>query len=463
MNNVLSDDVIAAISTPVGTGGIGIVRLSGAESLQVADRVFVSPSGKSVTSFPSHTIHYGHVLGGDGAVIDEVMLTVMRAPKTYTREDIVEINCHGGNVVVGMVLQAVIDAGARLADPGEFTQRAFVNGRIDLPQAEAVMDVIDAKTEAGVSYSLNQLSGGLSKKYQGIDDELLHLLTYIDAALDYPEYDVEEVTENELDQNIHHMIDEIDDLLQSAKVGKVVRDGIDTVILGEPNVGKSSLMNKLLHEEKALVTNIPGTTRDTIEDYLNIGGVPFHIIDTAGIRETDDVIEKMGVERAKQMVNQAELVLYIEDVSRETSNGDQKWMSLLEGKKVLHIYNKSDLIDEDDQASLKDHLSDNQIVLSVKSEEGLQTLKQKMVEMAVGSDSVVRKDDPIVSNVRHISLLKQVRQNLESALESMAMGMSVDIVAIDLKDALDNLRKITGQSLGDDIIDQIFANFCLGK
>lgn len=463
MNNVLSDDVIAAISTPVGTGGIGIVRLSGAESLQVADRVFVSPSGKSVTSFPSHTIHYGHVLGGDGAVIDEVMLTVMRAPKTYTREDIVEINCHGGNVVVGMVLQAVIDAGARLADPGEFTQRAFVNGRIDLSQAEAVMDVIDAKTEAGVSYSLNQLSGGLSKKYQGIDDELLHLLTYIDAALDYPEYDVEEVTENELDQNIHHMIDEIDDLLQSAKVGKVVRDGIDTVILGEPNVGKSSLMNKLLHEEKALVTNIPGTTRDTIEDYLNIGGVPFHIIDTAGIRETDDVIEKMGVERAKQMVNQAELVLYIEDVSRETSNGDQKWMSLLEGKKVLHIYNKSDLIDEDDQASLKDHLSDNQIVLSVKSEEGLQTLKHKMVEMAVGSDSVVRKDDPIVSNVRHISLLKQVRQNLESALESMAMGMSVDIVAIDLKDALDNLRKITGQSLGDDIIDQIFANFCLGK
>lgn len=463
MNNVLSDDVIAAISTPVGTGGIGIVRLSGAESLQVADRVFVSPSGKSVTSFPSHTIHYGHVVGGDGAVIDEVMLTVMRAPKTYTREDIVEINCHGGNVVVGMVLQAVIDVGARLADPGEFTQRAFVNGRIDLSQAEAVMDVIDAKTEAGVSYSLNQLSGGLSKKYQGIDDELLHLLTYIDAALDYPEYDVEEVTENELDQNIHHMIDEIDDLLQSAKVGKVVRDGIDTVILGEPNVGKSSLMNKLLHEEKALVTNIPGTTRDTIEDYLNIGGVPFHIIDTAGIRETDDVIEKMGVERAKQMVNQAELVLYIEDVSRETSNGDQKWMSLLEGKKVLHIYNKSDLIDEDDQASLKDHLSDNQIVLSVKSEEGLQTLKQKMVEMAVGSDSVVRKDDPIVSNVRHISLLKQVRQNLESALESMAMGMSVDIVAIDLKDALDNLRKITGQSLGDDIIDQIFANFCLGK
>lgn len=463
MNNVLSDDVIAAISTPVGNGGIGIVRLSGAESLQVADRVFTSPSGKSVTSFPSHTIHYGHVVGGDGAVIDEVMLTVMRAPKTYTREEIVEINCHGGNVVVGMVLQAVIDAGARLADPGEFTQRAFVNGRIDLSQAEAVMDVIDAKTEAGVSYSLNQLSGGLSKKYQGIDDELLHLLTYIDAALDYPEYDVEEVTENELDQNIHHMIDEIDDLLQSAKVGKVVRDGIDTVILGEPNVGKSSLMNKLLHEEKALVTNIPGTTRDTIEDYLNIGGVPFHIIDTAGIRETDDVIEKMGVERAKQMVNQAELVLYIEDVSRETSNGDQKWMSLLEGKKVLHIYNKSDLIDEDDQASLKDHLSDNQIVLSVKSEEGLQTLKQKMVEMAVGSDSVVRKDDPIVSNVRHISLLKQVRQNLESALESMAMGMSVDIVAIDLKDALDNLRKITGQSLGDDIIDQIFANFCLGK
>jgi tRNA modification GTPase len=463
MNNVLSDDVIAAISTPVGTGGIGIVRLSGAESLQVADRVFVSPSGKSVTSFPSHTIHYGHVVGRDGAVIDEVMLTVMRAPKTYTREEIVEINCHGGNVVVGMVLQAVIDAGARLADPGEFTQRAFVNGRIDLSQAEAVMDVIDAKTEAGVSYSLNQLSGGLSKKYQGIDDELLHLLTYIDAALDYPEYDVEEVTEQELDQSIHHMIDEIDELLQSAKVGKVVRDGIDTVILGEPNVGKSSLMNKLLHEEKALVTNIPGTTRDTIEDYLNIGGVPFHIIDTAGIRETDDVIEKMGVERAKQMVNQAELVLYIEDVSRETSNGDQKWMSLLEGKKVLHIYNKSDLIDEDDQASLKDHLSDNQIVLSVKSEEGLQTLKHKMVEMAVGSDSVVRKDDPIVSNVRHISLLKQVRQNLESALESMAMGMSVDIVAIDLKDALDNLRKITGQSLGDDIIDQIFANFCLGK
>lgn len=463
MNNVLSDDVIAAISTPVGTGGIGIVRMSGPDSLKVADRIFASPSGKKAASFASHTIHYGHVVGKDGEIIDEVMLTVMRAPKTYTREDIVEINCHGGNVVVGMVLQAVIDAGARLADPGEFTQRAFVNGRIDLSQAEAVMDVIDAKTEAGVSYSLNQLSGGLSKKYQGIDEELLHLLTYIDAALDYPEYDVEEVTEQELDQDIHHMMDEIDTLLQSAKVGKVVRDGIDTVILGEPNVGKSSLMNKLLREDKALVTNIPGTTRDTIEDYINIGGVPFHIIDTAGIRETDDVIEKMGVERAKQMVSQAELVLYIEDVSRETSEDDKQWRALLAGKKVLHIYNKVDLIDKSDQETMKDRLDTNQIVLSVKNEEGLQALKQKMVEMAVGSESAVRKADPIVSNVRHISLLKQVRQNLENALESMTVGMSVDIVAIDLKDALDNLRKITGQSLGDDIIDQIFAQFCLGK
>lgn len=463
MNNVLNDDVIAAISTPVGTGGIGIVRMSGADALKVADRVFVSPSGKTAASFASHTVHYGHVVGKDGKIIDEVMLTVMRAPKTYTREDIVEINCHGGNVVVGMVLQAVIDAGARLADPGEFTQRAFVNGRIDLSQAEAVMDVIDAKTEAGVSYSLNQLSGGLSKKYHGIDEELLHLLTYIDAALDYPEYDVEEVTERELDQDIHHMMDEIDALLQSAKVGKVVRDGIDTVILGEPNVGKSSLMNKLLREDKALVTNIPGTTRDTIEDYINIGGVPFHIIDTAGIRETDDVIEKMGVERAKQMVSQAELVLYIEDVSRETSEDDIQWRELLEGKKVLHIYNKADLIDKGDQEMMKDRLNTNQIVLSVKNEEGLQALKQKMVELAVGSESAVRKADPIVSNVRHISLLKQVRRNLENALESMTIGMSVDIIAIDLKDALDNLRKITGQSLGDDIIDQIFAQFCLGK
>ena len=259
------------------------------------------------------------------------------------------------------------------------------------------------------------------------------------------------------------MMDEIDALLQSAKVGKVVRDGIDTVILGEPNVGKSSLMNKLLREDKALVTNIPGTTRDTIEDYINIGGVPFHIIDTAGIRETDDVIEKMGVERAKQMVSQAELVLYIEDVSRETSEDDMQWRELLEGKKVLHIYNKADLIDKGDQEMMKDRLNTNQIVLSVKNEEGLQALKQKMVELAVGSESAVRKADPIVSNVRHISLLKQVRRNLENALESMTIGMSVDIIAIDLKDALDNLRKITGQSLGDDIIDQIFAQFCLGK
>lgn len=463
MIQILNDDVIAAISTPAGTGGIGIVRLSGEKAFEIADRIYRSPSGQKVSKMASHTIHYGHVFNADGRVIDEVMLTVMRAPKTYTRENIVEINCHGGSTVLNMVLQTVIDAGARLANPGEFTERAFINGRIDLSEAEAVMDVIDAKTEAGVAYSINQLSGGLSKKYEAIDKGLLHLLTYIDAALDYPEYDVEEVTERELDENIRHLTGEVEDLLQSAKVGKIMRDGIDTVILGEPNVGKSSLMNKLFREDKALVTNIPGTTRDTIEDYINIGGVPFHIIDTAGIRETSDVIERMGVERAKQMVGQAELVLFITDVSRETSKDREAWQNLLRDKKVLYIYNKSDLIDGAAQSELKEDLKDNEVILSIKTEAGLEKLKHKMVKMAIDSETVQPADNPVVSNVRHISLLKKVRTDLQSAYASLSSGMTMDIIEIDLKEALDHLRQITGKSLGDDIIDQIFANFCLGK
>lgn len=457
--HVLQDDVIAAIATPTGIGGVGIVRLSGRDAIAVADRVYQNAPGRRLASFETHTIHYGYCYDVSGRKIDEVLVSIMKAPRSYTAEDVVEINCHGGPVALHAVLDAVIRAGARLAEPGEFTRRAFVNGRIDLTQAEAVADIIEAKTATGLAYSVNQLSGGLSKRYQAMDAELLHLMTFIDAALDYPEYDIETVTNNTLRQSIDGLMASVDALLASAQMGKIYRDGVDTVILGEPNVGKSSLLNKLIREDKALVTDIPGTTRDVVEAYINIEGIPFHIIDTAGIRETDDVVEKLGVEKSKQMMDQAELILMMTDVSRETSEDEKTLLKALQDKPYIRVYNKTDLQEE----ALAD-LKPNEIALSIKTEDGLDALRRQMVAMVTGNQTAqVVTDDAIVSNLRHVHLLRQVRENLTNAQNSLAIGMSVDIVAIDLKEALENLRRITGQSLGDDIIDQIFANFCLGK
>lgn len=456
--HVLQDDVIAAIATPSGVGGVGIVRISGKDAIAVADRVYRNASDQQLASFETHTIHYGHCCDAQGKRIDEVLVSIMKAPRSYTAEDVVEINCHGGPVALHAVLDAVIRAGARLADPGEFTRRAFVNGRIDLTQVEAVSDIIEAKTAIGLAYSVNQLSGGLSKKYQAMDAELLHLMTFIDAAIDYPEYDIETVTGDTLRRSIDGLIVSVDALLDSAQMGKIYRNGVDTVILGEPNVGKSSLLNKLIREDKALVTDIPGTTRDAVEAYINIEGVPFHIIDTAGIRETDDVVEKLGVEKSKQMMDRAELILMMTDVSRETSKDEDTLIAALQDKPYIRIYNKTDLKDE-----VLTDLKPNEIALSVKTETGLDALRRQMVAMVTGNQMAKAADDVIVSNLRHVNLLRQVRENLTNALNSLSIGMSVDMVAIDLEEALENLRQITGQSLGDDIIDQIFANFCLGK
>lgn len=456
--HVLQDDVIAAIATPSGVGGVGIVRISGKDAIAVADRVYRNASDQQLASFETHTIHYGHCCDAQGKWIDEVLVSIMKAPRSYTAEDVVEINCHGGPVALHAVLDAVIRAGARLADPGEFTRRAFVNGRIDLTQAEAVADIIEAKTAIGLAYSVNQLSGGLSKKYQAMDAELLHLMTFIDAAIDYPEYDIETVTGDTLRRSIDGLIVSVDALLDSAQMGKIYQNGVDTVILGEPNVGKSSLLNKLIREDKALVTDIPGTTRDAVEAYINIEGVPFHIIDTAGIRETDDVVEKLGVEKSKQMMDRAELILMMTDVSRETSEDEDALIAALQDKPYIRIYNKMDLKDE-----VLTDLKPNEIALSIKTEIGLDALRRQMVAMVTGNQMAKAADDVIVSNLRHVNLLRQVRENLTNALNSLSIGMSVDMVAIDLEEALENLRRITGQSLGDDIIDQIFANFCLGK
>lgn len=456
--HVLQDDVIAAIATPSGVGGVGIVRISGKDAIAVADRVYRNASDQQLASFETHTIHYGHCCDAQGKWIDEVLVSIMKAPRSYTAEDVVEINCHGGPVALHAVLDAVIRAGARLADPGEFTRRAFVNGRIDLTQAEAVADIIEAKTAIGLAYSVNQLSGGLSKKYQAMDAELLHLMTFIDAAIDYPEYDIETVTGDTLRRSIDGLIVSVDALLDSAQMGKIYQNGVDTVILGEPNVGKSSLLNKLIREDKALVTDIPGTTRDAVEAYINIEGIPFHIIDTAGIRETDDVVEKLGVEKSKQMMDRAELILMMTDVSRETSEDEDALIATLQDKPYIRIYNKMDLKDE-----VLTDLKPNEIALSIKTEIGLDALRRQMVAMVTGNQMAKAADDVIVSNLRHVNLLRQVRENLTNALNSLSIGMSVDMVAIDLEEALENLRRITGQSLGDDIIDQIFANFCLGK
>jgi len=461
--NILKDDVIAAISTPMGSGGIGIVRLSGKGADGVAGRIVRARSGQRVEDFESGHLVYGDCVDpSTGDKVDEVLVSLMRAPKTYTREDVVEINCHGGPLMMRRILELTLEAGARLAEPGEFTERAFLNGRIDLSQAEAVMDIIDAKTEKSLAYSVGQLSGVLSQKYNRMDETLLHLLTYIEAAIDYPEYDVEEVTDQTLEENLTDLMAQVETLLTSARMGKIYRDGVDTVILGEPNVGKSSLLNRLIDEDKALVTDIPGTTRDMVEEYINIKGIPFHIMDTAGIRQTDNVVEKMGVDKAMDLVDKADLILFITDVSRETFEDEKRLEQRMAGKTVIRIRNKIDLAKDDGGDVGPGSGQEGAVSISVKEDVGIGELEQAMADavMAGEPDSPA---DTVVSNTRHIVLLKKVRDDLTSASQALAAGMTVDLIAIDLKNALDHLREITGKSVGSDIIDSIFANFCLGK
>ncbi|REK56968.1 MAG: tRNA uridine-5-carboxymethylaminomethyl(34) synthesis GTPase MnmE [Geobacillus sp.] len=458
-------DTIAAISTPMGEGAIAIVRLSGDEAIAIADRIFKSPSGKRLKDVPSHTIHYGHIVDpNSGQTVEEAMVSVMRAPKTFTREDVVEINCHGGLVSVNRVLQLVLTNGARLAEPGEFTKRAFLNGRIDLSQAEAVIDLIRAKTDRAMSVALQQMEGRLSKRIRELRQAILETLAHVEVNIDYPEYDdIEEMTPHLLMEKAQYVREQIEKLLQTAQQGKILREGLATVIIGRPNVGKSSLLNALVHENKAIVTDIPGTTRDVIEEYVNVRGVPLRLIDTAGIRETEDIVERIGVERSRQMLKEADLILLVLNYHEPLTAEDEKLFDMVKGMDFIVIVNKTDLPQHIDMDRVKQLAGGRPIITtSLLHEKGIEDLETAISNMFF-SGAVEAGDLTYVSNSRHIALLQQAKKAVEDAISGIESGMPVDLVQIDLTRAWELLGEIIGDTVHESLIDQLFSQFCLGK
>ncbi|MFC0525955.1 tRNA uridine-5-carboxymethylaminomethyl(34) synthesis GTPase MnmE [Pontibacillus salicampi] len=458
----MDTDTITAISTPVGEGAIAIVRLSGPEAVEKANLLF---HGRNLEQVDSHTMHYGKLVDPKtDELIEEVMVSVMRAPKTFTREDVVEINCHGGLVSVNRVLELVLDQHVRLAEPGEFTKRAFLNGRIDLSQAEAVMDLIRAKTDRAMNVALKQMDGRLSKLIQELRQELLEALAQVEVNIDYPEYDdVEEMTNEVMIENTQKVHRQIGELLQTAKQGKILREGLGTAIVGRPNVGKSSLMNALVHENKAIVTEIPGTTRDVIEEYVNVRGVPLRLIDTAGIRDTEDLVEKIGVERSRQVLNEADLILLVLNYGDELTEEDEKLFEAVQGMDVIVIVNKTDLPQKLDMDRLHHIASEHTIVnTAIIEEQGIDKLESSISDIFFEGD-IDTGDMTYVSNVRHVQLLNQAKEALEDAMQGMEVGMPIDIVQIDVRRTWEILGEIVGDSVSDSLLDQLFSQFCLGK
>ncbi len=458
-------DTITAISTPVGEGAIAIVRMSGAEAFDIASKLFVSVSGKKIPEMKSHTIHYGHLVDpASGNMIDEVMVTVLKGPNTFTKEDIIEINCHGGLVTVNRVLQLVLFNGARLAEPGEFTKRAFMNGRIDLSQAEAVIDLIRAKTDKAMAIALGQVDGRLSQMIRSLRLKILEVLAQVEVNIDYPEYDdVGEVSHHLLMDNATWVQQQIGLLLETAEQGKVLREGISTAIIGKPNVGKSSLLNSLIQENKAIVTDIPGTTRDVIEEYINIKGIPLKLIDTAGIRETDDVVEKIGVERSLSAIAQADLVLFVLNSSEPVSDEEITLLTSIHDKKVILVFNKSDLPSMISMGPLADLMNQFTVIrTSALHHDGVSELESAIAELFLQGD-VSSRDMTYVSNARHVALLHQASVSVQAALEAINAGVPIDIVQIDMVNAWESLGEIIGENVQDGLIDQLFSQFCLGK
>ena len=458
------NDTIAAISTPVGEGGISIIRISGEDAVAVAKRLY--HGSKDLAQVASHTINYGHIVDPDtGAEVDEVMVSVMRAPHTYTCEDVVEINCHGGLLATNRILQLVLSYGARMAEPGEFTKRAFLNGRIDLSQSEAVMDLIRAKTDKSMKVALNQLDGDLSRLIRHLRQDILDVLAQVEVNIDYPEYDaVEEMTTKMLKEKALDIQQRIQALLKTAKQGKVLREGLATAIIGRPNVGKSSLLNTLLHEDKAIVTDVAGTTRDVIEEYVNVDGVPLKLIDTAGIRDTDDTVEKIGVERSKRALDAADLILLLIDSSAPLTAEDCELLTATHGKQRIVILNKTDLtrrVDLDELKKLTD--GDALIETSIVKHEGMDQLGQQISKMFFNEGIESSQNNVMVTNARHIGLLHQANAALSDVLKGINAGMPVDLVQIDMTRCWDLLGEITGDSYQDELLDQLFSQFCLGK
>lgn len=458
------DDTIAAIATASGEAGIGIVRISGEKSLDIIDDIFISKQEKKLSSYPARRITYGYIKNPDkGQIIDEVLAHYTRGPYTYTKEDVVEINCHGGTIPLKKILELIIKKGARIAEPGEFTKRAFLNGRIDLAQAEAVMDLISAKTEKGFDVALDQLEGSLSQKVGVARQKLLNMLAHIQVSIDFSEEDIDEVTLDYLLEESLSLQKDIGFLLKTADTGKILREGLSTVIVGKPNVGKSSLLNALLRESRAIVTEVPGTTRDVIEEHVNIKGIPLRIIDTAGIRETDDIVERIGVERSKEFFNKADLVIFVIDISTDLTKEDIEIMELLKDKKALILVNKTDLPKRADLEKIKSYIKDKSLIkISLVKGEGLEELEDA-IEDLVYQGEIRAKDSLIVTNIRHKNSLERALQSIIEGIEAIEKKMPLDFVEVDIKNTWEALGEISGDTVAEDIIDHIFSNFCLGK
>ena len=458
----MKTDTIAAIATAVSNSGIGIIRISGEEALNVADRIFRPKKGdRKVSDMESHTVHYGYVTDGE-EVIDEVLLIVMRAPKTYTCEDVVEIDCHGGVLVIKRLLETVLKYGARPAEPGEFTKRAFLNGRIDLSQAESVIDVINAKNDMALKSSVSQLRGAVSGKIREIRSVILHELAFIESALDDPEHYTLDDYQEELRGKMTGALNDVEKLLASSDNGKMMKEGIRTVIVGKPNAGKSSLLNLLVGEERAIVTEIAGTTRDILEEQIQIGGIGLNVIDTAGIRDTDDVVEKIGVSRSLEYLGKADLVIYVVDSSTVLDENDRNIMDAIQDKKAIVLLNKSDLETQTEAADIRNYLDKPVISISAKEQQGMDVLKETIQEMFF-SGNITFNDEIYITNIRHKNALAEAKKSLEMVFQSMEDGMPEDFLTIDMMSAYEELGTIIGEAVGEDLVNEIFSKFCMGK
>ena len=456
------DATIAAISTAMSASGIGIVRISGENAMDVIAKIYRSKNGKKdIRTVVSHTIHYGFIYDGE-EVVDEVLVMIMRGPHTYTGEDTVEIDCHGGVYAMKRVLETVLKNGAVIAEPGEFTKRAFLNGRLDLSQAEAVMDVIQAKNSMALKSSVEQFKGSVQRAVKEIRARLLHQIAYIETALDDPEhFDLTDYTQ-ELQKIVEKESENISELLKTADDGRMIQEGIKTVILGKPNAGKSSLLNFLVGEDRAIVTEIAGTTRDILEEYISLNGITLRVIDTAGIRETEDVVEKIGVGKAKQMAEDADLILYVVDSSLPLDDNDREIMELLSGRKSIVIYNKTDLEAAVDIEELKEKTGSPVIPVSVVEETGISQLEDEIKRMFFHGE-LSFNDEVYITNARHKAALEESKESLKLVMDSIAMGMSEDFFSIDLMNAYESLGRIVGESVGEDLVNEIFSKFCVGK
>ncbi len=454
-------DTIAAISTAMTNSGIGIVRISGEEAFDIIKKIYKGKNGKDLSKVKSHTIHYGYIVDGE-ETIDEVLVMIMKGPHSYTGEDTVEIDCHGGVFVVKKILETVIKYGARPADPGEFTKRAFLNGRMDLSQAEAVIDVINSKNEYALKSSVSQLKGNVQKKIKEVREEIIYHTAFIETALDDPEHISVDGYGETLRVTVDKLLKDLEELLKTADNGRIIKEGIKTVIVGKPNAGKSSLLNVLVGEDRAIVTDIAGTTRDVLEESIQLQGISLNIMDTAGIRDTEDIVEKIGVDKAKAHANEADLVIYVVDASRDLDENDFEIMEMIQDKKAVILLNKSDLDTVVSKDMVKSHINKPMIEISAKEESGIRELEETLKNMFFHGE-ISFNDEVYITNVRHKTAIQNAYESLQKVIMSIDNDMPEDFYSIDLLDAYESLGSITGETIGEDLVNEIFSKFCMGK